>query len=103
MKSLIKRCLPLPLPLTKGKDGGGRGWVGGALRLCEGLFEVSHQHGRHDALLCVDGQQGGGGFLLLQRHQDQRSAADRPPGEPAGEEEEAELNITTTLRETDGT
>lgn len=60
----------------------------GTLRLGEGLFEVSEQHGRHDALLRVDGEQGRGGLLLLQRNQDQGSAADRPPGEPAGESED---------------
>lgn len=47
MKSLMKRCSPLPLLKKVGE--------GGFLRLGKGLFEVSEQHGRHDALLCVDG------------------------------------------------
>lgn len=59
--------------------------VEGVLCLGEGLFEVSEQHGGHDALLCVDGKQGGGGLLQLQGHQDQGPAADRLPSKPAGE------------------
>lgn len=52
------------------------------------MFEVSEQHGRHDALLCVDGEQGGAGLLLLQRQQNHGAAADGPPGKPAGESED---------------
>lgn len=60
------------------------------------MFEVSEQHGRHDALLCVDGKQGGGGLLQLQRHQDQGSAADCLPSKPAGESENTgQLHHTT--------
>lgn len=33
-------------------------WGLAALCLGEGLFEVSEQHGRHDALFRVDGKQG---------------------------------------------
>lgn len=82
MKSLIKLSSPLPLLKEVGRRGAG-GWT---LCLGEGLFEVSEQHGRHDALLCVDGEQGSRGLLQLQRHQDQGTAADRLPGKPAGEE-----------------
>lgn len=68
-------------PVPSLKRGGRRG----SLRLDEGLFEVSEQHGCHDALLCVDGQQGGGGLLQLQTHQHQSSTADCPPRKPARE------------------
>lgn len=56
----------------------------GPLCLGQGLFEVSQQHGRHHALLRVEGEQGGGQLPQLQRHQDQRAAAHRLPGKPAG-------------------
>ena len=60
------------------------------------MFKVSEQHGRHDALLCVDGEQGGAGLLLLQRHQNHGAAADGPSGEPAGESEDtSQLHITS--------
>lgn len=66
-----------------------------SLRLREGFLEVAEQHGRHDALLCVDGQQGAGGVLQLQRHQNNGAAADRPAGKPAGEEEHGGLTTNT--------
>lgn len=82
VKSLIKCCSPLPS--LKEVE---RRRRGGALCLFEGLFEVSEQHGGHDALLCVDGEQGSG-VLQLQRYQKQGSAANCSPSEPAGEQQQ---------------
>jgi len=82
-----------PLPLLKG----GRA---GSLCQGEGLFEVSQQHGRHDALLCVDGEQGGGGLLQLQRDQDQGSAADCSASKPGGEEEKWGVRVTQKQSQT---
>lgn len=94
MNSLTKCGSPLPLLKEVVRRGG-------ILRLGDGLFEVSEQHGRHDGLLCVDGEQGRGGLLRLQRHQDQSSAVDRPPGKPAGENENMGQPHETTERDTE--
>lgn len=76
---------------------GGLG-LGGALGLGQGPFQVSEQHGAHDTLLCVDGDQGCRRLPQLHRHQHHSSTTGRLTSKPTGNRR-SETGLLTGLQD----